>query len=141
MVAAFSQSWKRSNELTKVQQQNNYPLHKLKGDVSTRWGSTAVMVRRILEQNEAIRVVLSSNFLTSEDSYYFVLHLCFICFVSSIFPSVGDSKSVLRCSKSGLTTDIVTCDSPDNVSVRSSRGQKNESIDVSKSISCQVMAK
>ena len=33
IVAAFSQCWKRSNELTKVQQQNNYPLHKLKGDL------------------------------------------------------------------------------------------------------------
>ena len=65
IVAAFSQSWKRSNELTKVQQQSNYPLHKLKGDVSTRWGSTAVMVRRILEQKEAIRVVLSRDHATS----------------------------------------------------------------------------
>jgi len=65
IVAAFSQSWKRSNELTKVQQQNNYPLHKLKGDVSTRWGSTAVMVKRILEQKEAIRVVLSGDCTTS----------------------------------------------------------------------------
>ena len=44
IVAAFSQSWKKSNELSKVQEQNNTPIHKLKGDVSTRWGSTAVMV-------------------------------------------------------------------------------------------------
>ena len=47
-MAAFSQSWKRNNELTKVQQQQ-LPLHKLKADVSTRWGSTAVMIKRILE--------------------------------------------------------------------------------------------
>ena len=65
IVAAFSQSWKRSNELTRVQQQNDYPIHKLKGDVPTRWGSTAVMVKRILEQKEAIRVVLSGDRTTS----------------------------------------------------------------------------
>ena len=88
-MAAFSQSWKRSNELTKVQQQNNYPPHKLKGDVSTRWGSTAVMVRRILEQKEAIRVILSRDratshlaitwqdidLLTSIDSFYVPLKI------------------------------------------------------------------
>jgi len=38
---------------------------KLKGDMSTRWGSTAVMVKRILEQKEAIRVVLSGDHTTS----------------------------------------------------------------------------
>ena len=65
IVAAFSQSLKRSNELTRVQQQNDYPIHKLKGDVPTRWGSTAVMVKRILEQKEAIRVVLSGDRITS----------------------------------------------------------------------------
>ena len=65
IVAAFSQSWKRNNELTKVQQQQQLPLHKLKADVSTRWGSTAVMVKRILEQKEAIRIVLSGDRSTS----------------------------------------------------------------------------
>ena len=64
-MAAFSQSWKRNNELTKVQQQQQLPLHKLKADVSTRWGSTAVMVKRILEQKEAIRIVLSGDRSTS----------------------------------------------------------------------------
>ena len=36
IISAFSQSWKRSNELTKVQQQQQLPLHKLKADVSAR---------------------------------------------------------------------------------------------------------
>ena len=65
IVAAFSQSWKRTNELAKVQEQQKLPLHKLKADVSTRWGSTAVMVKRILEQKEAIRIVLSGDRSTS----------------------------------------------------------------------------
>ena len=42
IVAAFSQSLKRTDELAKVQEQQKLPLHKLKADVSTRWGSTAV---------------------------------------------------------------------------------------------------
>ena len=49
IVAAFSQSWKRNNKLTKVQQQQQLPMHKLKADVSIGWGSTAVMVKQILE--------------------------------------------------------------------------------------------
>ena len=61
IVDAFSQSWKQSNELTNVQLQNDIPTHKLKGDVSTRWGSTAVMVKRVLEQKDAVRVVLSGD--------------------------------------------------------------------------------
>ena len=65
-MAAFSQS---SNELSKVQEQNNTPIHKLKGYVSTRWGSTAVMVKRILEQKEAIRIVLSSDRAVRATSY------------------------------------------------------------------------
>ena len=33
IVAAFSQSWKRINELVEVQEQQKLPLHKLKADV------------------------------------------------------------------------------------------------------------
>ena len=40
-------------------------MKKLKADVSTRWGSTADMVSRILEQREAIRVVLGADHNTS----------------------------------------------------------------------------
>ena len=65
IVAAFSQSWKRTNELAKVQEQQKLPLHKLKADVSIRWGSTAVMAKRMLEQKEAIRIVLSGDHSTS----------------------------------------------------------------------------
>ena len=41
------------------------PPHKLKADVSTRWGSTAVIIKRILEQKEAIRIVLGGDRSTS----------------------------------------------------------------------------
>ena len=49
----------------KVQLQDNLPNHKLKENASTRWGSTAGMVKRALEQKEAIRIVLSGDRSTS----------------------------------------------------------------------------
>lgn len=61
IVAAFSHSWKRKRELRHVQEQNDIPTKKLLADVSTRWGSTADMIFRILEQKEAIRIVLGQD--------------------------------------------------------------------------------
>ena len=46
-----------------------------------------------------------------------------------------------RCRSTGLTAKIVTCVSPDSVSVKSSRGVTKALIEVSKSMSCQVIAK
>ena len=65
VVAAFSHSWKRKRDLQEVQEQKKLPLKQLKGDVSTRWGSKAAMIERILEQQEAIRVVLAQDRKTS----------------------------------------------------------------------------
>ena len=65
VVAAFSHSWKRKRDLQEVQEQKNLPVKQLKGDVSTRWGSKAGMIERILEQQDAIRVVLAQDRKTS----------------------------------------------------------------------------
>ena len=46
-------------------EQNILPTKKLKADVVTRWGSTADMIPRIIEQKEAIRVVLGQDRKTS----------------------------------------------------------------------------
>ena len=61
VIAAFSYSWKRQRDLREIQQQKDLLLKKLKGDVCTRWGSTVGMIERIVEQQDAIRVVLSQD--------------------------------------------------------------------------------
>ena len=54
-------SWKKRRELTKAQINLKLNQRSLVADCSTRWGSMEKMVRRILEQEEAIRVVLSAD--------------------------------------------------------------------------------
>ena len=61
IVSAFSCSWTRAKTLADVQQQRGLPLKKLKGDVSTRWGSTSSMLERIKKQLDAIRIVLGND--------------------------------------------------------------------------------
>ena len=44
-----------------VQKQKNLPKNKLKGNVVTRWGSKVEMMEQIIEQQDAIHVVLSQD--------------------------------------------------------------------------------
>ena len=59
IVSSFSMSWKRRRDLTKAQINLELRQCSLVSDCATRWGSMAKMVSRILQQEEAIRVVLS----------------------------------------------------------------------------------
>ena len=61
IVATFSRSWKKQRDLGVAQEQKGLPGHKLKVDVVTRWGSSYKMVERLIEQMEAVRVVLASD--------------------------------------------------------------------------------
>ena len=61
IVSTFSISWKRRRELSKAQQNLNLPEHSLISDCRTRWGSTQKMIERLIEQEQAVRVVLSSD--------------------------------------------------------------------------------
>ena len=61
IVSSFSMSWKKRRELAKIQLEKGLPQHNLVADCVTRWGSMEKMVSRILEQEEALRVVLSSD--------------------------------------------------------------------------------
>ena len=40
VVSVFSRSWKKTRDLKEKQRQLDFPQHKLRQDVSTRWGST-----------------------------------------------------------------------------------------------------
>ncbi len=61
IVSTFTHSWKKKRALTEVQTALNLPLHSLKTDCTTRWGSTQLMISRILEQKDAIRQVLRTD--------------------------------------------------------------------------------
>ena len=61
IVSAFSMSWKRKRDLAKAQLNLQLPEHTLVADSPTRWGSMAKMVARIMEQENAIRTVLSAD--------------------------------------------------------------------------------
>ena len=61
IVSAFSMRWKRKRDLTKAQLNLQLTEHTLVADSPTRWGSMAKMVTRILEQENAIRTVLSAD--------------------------------------------------------------------------------
>ena len=58
VVSCFSYSWKRRRELKQAQRDLQLPEHKLKTECQTRWGSRLAMVKRVLEQQEAITRVL-----------------------------------------------------------------------------------
>ena len=55
----------KKHELTKAQIEKGLPEHSLVTDCPTRWGSQQKMVARILEQDAAIRQVLSEDRKTS----------------------------------------------------------------------------
>lgn len=65
LVGTFSHSWKKKRELGEVLERLNLPNHSLVIDCATRWGSTEHMVSRVLEQEQAIRQVLSGDRKTS----------------------------------------------------------------------------
>ena len=50
VVELFSRSWKRNRDLKEKQEQLGLPVHKLIGDVSTRWGSTYAMITTIFSK-------------------------------------------------------------------------------------------
>ena len=61
LIELFSRSWKKTRDLRIKQEQLGMPMHKLITDVSTHWGSTYMMVSRIVEQQQAICAVLAED--------------------------------------------------------------------------------
>ena len=61
MVCAFSRSWKKQRNLRAKQALLGVKEQKLIGAVDTRWGSTYDMVKRILQQQQAVSAVLAEQ--------------------------------------------------------------------------------
>ena len=61
IVSAFSQNWKRKEELTKAQLNLGISEKSLVADCPTSWGSMFKMVGQILEQKEAIKLTLHGD--------------------------------------------------------------------------------
>ena len=61
IVNHFHKSAKDSHKLTEIQKKLNIKQHKLKNESPTRWNSLYYLMDRIVEQREAITVVLASN--------------------------------------------------------------------------------
>lgn len=61
VVGAFSSSWKKKKALADAQEQLNLPVHKLITESPTRWGSRQRMIERFIEQEKAIRHVLTAD--------------------------------------------------------------------------------
>lgn len=61
VVSAFSYSWKKKRDLAQAQEDLRLPAHKLATESQTRWDSRQKMVGRVLEQEKAIRQVLSAD--------------------------------------------------------------------------------
>ena len=61
LVCAFSRSWKKQRNLRAKQALLGLKEQKLIGDVDTRWGSIYDMVKRILQQQQAVSAVLAEQ--------------------------------------------------------------------------------
>ena len=61
LIGSFSYSWKKKRELKKKQQELALPVRSMKVDCKTRWGSKHKMIQLLLEQEQAIRAVLSDR--------------------------------------------------------------------------------
>jgi hypothetical protein len=61
VCGAFSYSWKKKRDITQVQQDLKLPVRAIKVDCKTRWGTKLEMIQVLLEQEEALRIVLSDR--------------------------------------------------------------------------------
>lgn len=57
----FSHSWEKSLALWEAQRELNLPEHAMVTDRSIQWGFTQKMIARVLEQQNALSKVLSTD--------------------------------------------------------------------------------
>jgi len=61
LVAAFNTSFKKRRDLEEVQRNLKLPLKVLVNECPTRWNSKYLMIKRLLENEQALKVLLSSK--------------------------------------------------------------------------------
>ncbi|XP_040289759.1 E3 SUMO-protein ligase ZBED1-like [Bufo bufo] len=61
LVGHFSHSWKKRVALREAQRELDLPEHAMVTDCSTRWGSTQKMIARVIEQQNALSKILSTD--------------------------------------------------------------------------------
>ncbi|CAM4735536.1 unnamed protein product [Leuciscus chuanchicus] len=61
IVGHFSHRWKKRRALTEAQKELNLSEHALVTECQTRWGSKQHMTERVLEQQKAVALVLSTD--------------------------------------------------------------------------------
>ena len=61
IVGAFAHSWKKKQDIIKVQTEMNLPHHSLVTECITRWRTCYKMLDRILEQERALVQILGDD--------------------------------------------------------------------------------
>lgn len=127
-VDAFSRSSKRRRSLREKQGVLGLPQHELIIDVSTRWGSTADMVHRLLEQQQAVCAVFMENraiwHLNPSDGVYSILEcLDEVCFPLLKFTDMFSGETYVTVSSiipvlSHITDEILGAKDQDKPLVR-----------------------
>lgn len=110
----FSHSFKQRKALKAAQQELNLPQHSLVTDCETRWGSKYKLLARTLEQEPAIRKVLSSNRKTShlllhDETLTVVQHICEVLEPLSAFTDLLSGDSEVTISAVVPTLDLFKC--------------------------------
>lgn len=96
----------KQRDLVAAQEQKNLPIHKLKVDVVTRWGSAYDMVERVLEQMEAIRIVLCDD----RNSSHLIPSWQDCDILQSIAAALKPLKLMKRCSFRRKLCNHISCE-------------------------------
>ena len=136
IVHIFHRSWKKSRDLTEKQQLLGIPEHKLKLEVSTRWGSAYEMISRVIEQQQAISAVLAEDrkywYAMPTDDELHVLEtvvevLKDVFFLTDALSGETDvTASSLRCITMHLMSKLSPCSSDNHIAANMKQVMKDD---------------
>ena len=136
IVHIFHRSWKKSRDLTEKQQLLDIPEHKLKLEVSTRWGSAYEMISRVIEQQQAISAVLAEDrkywYAMPTDDELHVLEtvvevLKDVFFLTDALSGETDvTASSLRCITMHLMSKLSPCSSDNRIAANMKQAMRDD---------------